>query len=480
MSSSGSDTTEYTIERSTTKPNKQAQSPNDNPFAWAIAPSLSQHWTAQSIPIVLTIYSSIDFLKDVLAENYFDGPLVWAAHLFSRTYITNLHRPTALSNESATESAQEIGTYMGKTLSAVATALKDPEGAFRDDIISAVWMLCNYEIIVGSIGRMETESPWHTHAAGLYGMLKTRGNAQFHTQRGRNVFWPTFSLVQLDAILSNNESPPETDEWLENLRAYSEGFMGWHISVFLKKVCHFQARASEIIMKRDTSLATAEYSALFSELTEAENDLGEFASSLDRNAHESDDFMMVMHLASVIKAYNILLLLTNLTTHDPNNPTPFATLYKRRAYCLARVRDAADKVLAATPDLIAELVRNRYNVFEALFQALRLVWPLTAVRLMPSTLPQQKAKAAQGLLIIGRQLGVRQATRSYNMVDNIPIEARVPKKPPMGFLTELEVDHDLCTGYMDGELREPTPEELIGAATPPEISTKDGVEFFMI
>jgi len=42
---------------------------------------------------------------------------------------------------------------------------------------------------------METESPWHAHAAGLYGMLKTRGKESLHTTRGRNVFWPTFSLV---------------------------------------------------------------------------------------------------------------------------------------------------------------------------------------------------------------------------------------------------------------------------------------------
>ena len=119
----------------------------DDPNDWAIAPSLSQHWTAQSIPIVLTVYNYVDSLKDVLRENSFDGPLVWATHLFSRTYVTNLRQPTSLSNESAAEASQEIGTYMGKTLSAVGTALKDKDGAFRDDIIGAVWMLCNYEVL---------------------------------------------------------------------------------------------------------------------------------------------------------------------------------------------------------------------------------------------------------------------------------------------------------------------------------------------
>lgn len=255
--------------------------------------------------------------------------------------------------------------------------------------------------------------------------------------------------------------------------------MGYHIAIFQKKVSRFQARASEIILQGDTALASAEYSSLFKELTEAENELGEFASSLERHSHHSDDFMMVMHLAAIVKAYNILLLLTNFTTHDETNPTPFDTLYKRRDYCLVRVRDAAWKILAATPDLIADLIRKQYNVFDALFQALKLVWPLTAVRLMPSTLPQQKAQAAQGLLIIGRQLGIKQATRSYSMVDAIPQEARFPRKPPAGFLVDLEIENDMCTGYLDGELREPSLEELIGNVTPPKVPP-EGVEFFMI
>lgn len=234
------------------------------------------------------------------------------------------------------------------------------------------------------------------------------------------------------------------------------------------------------MLKRDIVAATAQYSALFSELTEAENDLGTFVTSMDRHAHSSDDYMMVMHLASIIKAYNILFLLTNLSTHDPVSPIPLEVLYKRREYCLTRVRDSAWKILAATPELIAELVRDKYSVFTALFNGLKLVWPLTAVRLMPTTLPSQKARAAKSLLLIGRQLGVRQATRTYTMVDQIPIEARVPKPLPDQAQDGRPSKTDLCIGYMDGELREPRPEELIGDFAPQGLSTQEKVDIFMI
>jgi hypothetical protein len=255
--------------------------------------------------------------------------------------------------------------------------------------------------------------------------------------------------------------------------------LGYHTAIFLTKVSKFQSRAGEIVLERDTAAASAECTALFSALTEAENDLGIFTSSLGRNSHDSDDFMMVMHLASIVKAYNILLLLTNMATHDPNSLVPLEILYKRRVYCFNRVRQAAWDILAATPDLIAELVKNRYNVFDALFMALKLVWPLTAVRLMPTTLPQQKARAAQDLLVIGRQLGVRQATRSYSPVDGIPKEARIPRKP-QGFLWEVEIEDDLCIGYMDSELREPLAAELVGAVEPSKSVVPESLDLFMI
>lgn len=255
--------------------------------------------------------------------------------------------------------------------------------------------------------------------------------------------------------------------------------MGYHIAIFLTKVAQCQARTAEIVLQRDSATATAEYGHLFRCLTEAENDLGTFVSSWDRQSHDSDDFMMVMHLASIVKAWNIMFLLTNLSTHDPKSKIPLEVWYKRREYCLGRVRDAAWKILAAAPDLIADLMRKKYNVFDALFQALKLVWPLTAVRLMPSTLPHQKAQAAQHLLLIGRQLGVRQATRSYSMVDGIPDEARRPKEPPLELTKSIDFTKDLCTGYLDAELREPTPEELVGD-TVPVVHPQEGLDFFMI
>lgn len=111
--------------------------------------SLHQHWTSQSIPMILNVYSTLFFLHDMYRQTN-DGPLVWAAHLFSRTYVTIARYPTAMYNESVVETDSELGAYLGKTLSTVHRTLKTPDGAFRDDVLATVWILANYEVFIFS------------------------------------------------------------------------------------------------------------------------------------------------------------------------------------------------------------------------------------------------------------------------------------------------------------------------------------------
>lgn len=108
--------------------------------------SLQEHWTSHSIPILLNVYTAVDFLHNTYVSNDTNGPLMWAAHLFSRTYITNIRYPTSVHNAAREETQRELGTYLGKALTAVSAALQDPDGAKRDDVLATVWILANYEV----------------------------------------------------------------------------------------------------------------------------------------------------------------------------------------------------------------------------------------------------------------------------------------------------------------------------------------------
>lgn len=122
-------------------------------FPYALTPPpllspLNEHWSMHSIPIVLNVWEPVEFLGDLYGTYPPDGPLVWAAHLFSRTYVTNLRYPTAMCRESYDETQRELGMYLGKTLGAVGAALMSPDGAKRDDVLATVWILANYEVIL--------------------------------------------------------------------------------------------------------------------------------------------------------------------------------------------------------------------------------------------------------------------------------------------------------------------------------------------
>lgn len=126
-----------------------------------ISRPLSEHWTTHSVPILLNVYSALDFLHNIYRINSRNGPLLWAAHLFTRTYVTNIRYPVSIYKESEAETKRELGTYLGKTLSAVNAALKEPDGAFRDDVLATVWILANYEVRDKAFGEKTEDADHH-------------------------------------------------------------------------------------------------------------------------------------------------------------------------------------------------------------------------------------------------------------------------------------------------------------------------------
>lgn len=188
---------------------------SDNPLGslTKMPRTVTEHWTNHSVPILLNVYSTLAFLHNIYRIDRRNGPLMWAAHLFTRTYVTNIRQPVAVHRESALETQQELGAYLGKTLNAVNSALREPGGAYRDDVLATVWILASYEVgllwmsleladeltvgqlLIGSLGRVGPMSAWHLHTRGLYSILKTRGVHILLTAQGRTAFWPCYNMI---------------------------------------------------------------------------------------------------------------------------------------------------------------------------------------------------------------------------------------------------------------------------------------------
>ncbi|CAM1507114.1 Fc.00g067550.m01.CDS01 [Cosmosporella sp. VM-42] len=390
--------------------------------------SLHEHWTAHSIPIILNVYSTLDFVQSMYRKNINNGPLVWAAHLFSRTYVVNLRYPTALCNASVKETERELGGYLGKTLSAVSEALKTPDGAMRDDVLATVWILANYELLLGSITRMEPMSPWHLHSRGLYSMLKTRGTAPLYTEAGRQAFWPAYNLVQVQSLLTNTECPPESDEWLGILKDFQgpQDGLGLNVCIFITKVCHVQARILTILRGRNFAAASAEYRHLIDTMEEAEAVMRNYFESRARFAHIMDPYMKNMYWSACVKCYHVLLLFVNFVTHHLTSPIPLDELKELRIRCVRIVRTSAQEIMGTLPVTLNPIILKKDKSPRTLFDALKLIWPLTAVYIITSVLPKQRKEAEMALRFIGQELGVKQALRVYPGKFPLPPEAEKP------------------------------------------------------
>jgi hypothetical protein len=182
------------------------------------------------------------------------------------------------------------------------------------------------------------------------------------------------------------------------------------------KIARVQARMLALVLTDDKKTAAREYAPLMSELMAAEDeaDVG-FAALHSRDTGDAlESYWRNMYCACLVKGYHIAQLLVNLMTHYPPCPTPLARLEAQRNYCLERVRSAAEEIVDSAPKNLSRNVTNKDQSPKALFDALKLVWPLTAVYVCQSTTPEQTASAELLLFYVGKELGIRQALKSYS------------------------------------------------------------------
>lgn len=198
------------------------------------------------------------------------------------------------------------------------------------------------------------------------------------------------------------------------------------------KAAKIQSRMLATLRRNDFETASEDYVTLVSELTAAEQeaDVG-FASLPRASFHPLDTYWRNIYCATLVKGYHITQMMANYLTHHTPEHISLDQLERQRDYCLQRVRGAAKEILDFCTKAMDPIVNGGNKSPSCLFDSLKLVWPLTAVYIMPSTLPQQKARAEMDLLYIGREMGVRQALTTYPGAS----AGRVPQEAlfPLGF-----------------------------------------------
>ncbi|KAF5964990.1 vegetative incompatibility protein het-E-1 [Fusarium bulbicola] len=398
--------------------------------------SMHQHWTLHSIPIFLNVYSTLPLFYDMY-RNIGDGPLLSATHLFSRAYVTVLRQPTAKYNTSMIENDQELTTQLGKTLTSVRSALAQPGGAYRDDLLATIWILANYEassLLVGSGKRPDQSRTWNLHTQGLYSILKLRGSEWLRMTTSRTVFWLALNMAQIHSLSSNTECPQELEEWFVIIKEkmLPREAMVLHVSSFIFKACQVQARIFKILSSCDYDAARIAFYDIVASIRDARQELRAFAESPRTAIGLFDTYMGNLYAGTCIKVYSLLMALACFLSHQRPLSIPLDVLRSTRNQCINVTQNSAQNVL----DTLSRALDTRAGPEmspKTFFDAVKLVWPLRAIHAMPATSPEQKRVAAETLAFLGRDIGLKQALNIYtDFYEPLPVEAR----------TILEVDGD--------------------------------------
>lgn len=204
--------------------------------------------------------------------------------------------------------------------------------------------------------------------------------------------------------------------------------MAVEVGDYICKMAHVQKRMLDIIRARDFDAAALQYYDLVSIVFKAEDHFTTFDAEYHYIDEVFNPYLRNMLNSARVKGYHVILTYANFLTHHPTAPIPLQELKVLRSHCVYRVRDSAKLVMeAVNRHLDPASFRNNPSP-RTVFDALKLIWPLTAVYLVPSTLNEQSEAAGESLQFIGRELGVRQGLKVNKGESTLPPEAEAPSQ----------------------------------------------------
>ncbi|KAG5986336.1 hypothetical protein E4U43_005557 [Claviceps pusilla] len=250
-------------------------------------------------------------------------------------------------------------------------------------------------------------------------------------------------------MFSASECPPESETWLGIIK--NTVHVGEEhrlcVAVYITKCAHILAIISPILQQHDLAAAEAQYECLVQQLGEAEEQVDQYVETTGPIDYSQDLtlYMHNMYLSASIKSHSYILYLANLLMHSGRSQRPSqAELRAQRAHCVRRVRAAAQQIVDNSLAALSTLKAARDRPPWVLFDALKMVWPLTSVYVSGVALAAQRTQAHAGLLFIGHEVGVRQALHAVAENRTLSLEARLPLRVEYG-----DGDDDTTRAYVE-------------------------------
>lgn len=200
------------------------------------------------------------------------------------------------------------------------------------------------------------------------------------------------------------------------------------VADFICKIADLQSTMANIVRMNDYEEASRKYEILIEGVVKAENEADVQFSRVTDPPNLMDTFWRQMYCSGLVKCYHISQLYINFLSHYRSCPTTPRELELRREYCIQRVRSAAQEILDSIPYTLEPLITNNDKSPRMLFDAILVIWPLCAVYITPSALPEQIGTAETALMFIGNELGIKEAVSAFpgTCASRCPPQAQIP------------------------------------------------------
>ena len=227
------------------------------------------------------------------------------------------------------------------------------------------------------------------------------------------------------------EGPPQSIEWFRLLQPHlsRDDQLAFAVSTYNYRISLLCSTISDFIKHSHTNHGglTSQFTSLLTTADALQTDIGSWYTGC---AFQPTD-LASLHIHNTLRGaflklqYLIVLLVSHINSH-PDNCSVSSTLQLRRQQCTEMIQLLSSEILNSVPLALgdADVPPDRKPGCWA--DALRLLWPLMLVSLLPGVLHQQRKDSQQALQRIGRQMGIRLA------LDN---------KPPLGRCMDDEISH---------------------------------------
>jgi hypothetical protein len=220
-------------------------------------------------------------------------------------------------------------------------------------------------------------------------------------------------LKQIRSMISNIQSPADLNFWLDGLeRTLKPGEEPLlKVSKFIRTACSLFEFAMPLVLDAKAGQLCKVYPDFMQKLREAEA----LCPDICQNTLNATQWHFWSSWSTCkIKLSYVIILMSSLVEHVPNSPfDPEDLAWQRNACRDDTARRAAEIIRSLPMSLGGSAPDAILDLPSAGSLGLRLVWPLTAMYLLPTVPTLLRAAARNALLKVGTDTGVLQALRGY-------------------------------------------------------------------